>query len=132
LTPGREALENGAIGGASCDFARFGLVSLAELASFNDTSLNVLLFIPLGVVIGMIPGSRRKYLLALGAAAMPLAIEVTQMLLPSFDRTCESADVIDNLTGFGLGLIVGAVARPRFAAGQPGVPQGRSRARDDR
>lgn len=110
LTPGREALESGAIGAGSCDVTRIGPASLTDLIAFNETTLNVLLFVPLGVAISLRPSSRWKALLAVGAAASPLAIELVQMLVPSFDRACESADVLDNLTGLGLGLALGALA----------------------
>jgi hypothetical protein len=117
LTPGREALESGAIGAGSCDVTRIGLASLTDLIAFKETTLNVLLFVPLGVAISLLPSSRWKALLAVGAAASPLAIELVQMLVPSFDRACESADVVDNLAGLGLGLALGALAGRQVTIG---------------
>jgi glycopeptide antibiotics resistance protein len=84
-----------------------GLAPLSELLRFNDASLNVLLFMPLGVSIGLMPRSRLKVIVFVAAIALPFAIETTQMLLPLLDRSCESADVIDNLTGLVLGLAGG-------------------------
>lgn len=114
LTPGREALEYGATGVASCDLTRIGLPSLADLVAVNETSLNVLLFVPLGAAIGMLPRSQRKAVVAVGAFAMPLAIELIQLLVLPFDRVCQSADVVDNLTGLVLGLVVGTLAGRRL------------------
>jgi len=109
LTPQWEALAFGAVGSGTCDFSRMSLAPLHELLRFDDTSLNVLLFMPLGISIALMPRSRLK-LVALGAAVvLPFAIETTQLLLPVLDRACESADVVDNLTGLVLGLAGGAV-----------------------
>ncbi len=110
LTPQWEALAYGARGPSSCDLSRVGLAPLRELLRFNDTSLNVLMFIPLGAMIGLVPLSRRKALVVIAAIALPFAIETIQRLLPVLDRGCESADVIDNLTGLVLGLGGGVVA----------------------
>ena len=72
--------------------------------------LNVLLFMPLGVSIAFMPRSRLKVAVLVAAIALPFAIETTQLLLPILDRGCQSADVIDNLTGLVLGLAGGSVA----------------------
>jgi glycopeptide antibiotics resistance protein len=68
------------------------------------------MFVPLGVMISLVPRSRRKAAIVVAAIALPFAIETTQMLLPVLDRACESADVIDNLTGLVLGFAGGSVA----------------------
>jgi glycopeptide antibiotics resistance protein len=111
LTPQWEALAFGAQGSSTCDLSRLGFAPLRELLRFNDTSLNVLMFIPLGAMIGLVPWSRRKALVVIAAIALPFAIETAQLLLPVLDRACESADVADNLTGLVLGLGGGVVAR---------------------
>ena len=110
LTPRSEALGSGARGSAHCDFSRIGLASWEQLISANEASGNVLMFIPLGAAIGLVPGSRRKAVLVTGAIALPFAIEATQLLVPWLDRACESADVVDNLMGLALGLVAGVVA----------------------
>jgi VanZ like family len=110
MTPRWEALAFGAQGSSSCDFSRIGLVPLGELLRFDDSSLNVLMFIPLGVTIALVPRSRRKGAIVVAALALPFAIETAQLLLPVLDRACESADVVDNLTGLVLGLGGGVVA----------------------
>jgi glycopeptide antibiotics resistance protein len=110
MTPQREALAFGAQGSSSCDFSRIGLAPLSELLRFGDTSGNVLMFIPLGVTIALVPRSRRKLALLIAAIALPFAIETAQLLLPVLDRACESADVVDNLTGLVVGLGGGVIA----------------------
>jgi len=111
LSPLREAIESGTTSSGSCDLSSLGLASLAELmaVSLNDRFLNVVLFVPLGLVIGLAQRSRRRAALYLAGGALPFAIETTQLLVPSLARACEGADVIDNLTGLALGLFTGAL-----------------------
>ena len=116
LTPRWAALAFGARGSSSCDFSRIGLASLEQLLSANDSSGNVLMFIPFGVAIGLAPRSRRKAAIVTFAIALPFAIETIQLLLPALDRACESADVVDNLTGLAIGLAGGSVAGRLAAA----------------
>jgi glycopeptide antibiotics resistance protein len=111
LTPQREALEFGATSLRSCDFGRVGLAPLSAFRNLNDTSINVLVFIPLGVAIGLIPRSRIKAVVAVVAVLLPFGIETAQLLLPILDRGCQSADVIDNVTGLTLGFATGSLAR---------------------
>jgi glycopeptide antibiotics resistance protein len=110
MTPQWEALAYGAQGSSSCDFSRIGMAPLRELLRFGDTSFNVLMFIPLGATIAFIPRSRLKVVVLIAAIALPFAIETAQLLLPVLDRACESADVVDNLTGLAIGLAGGSVA----------------------
>jgi glycopeptide antibiotics resistance protein len=117
LTPQSEALAFGAQGSSSCNLSRLELAPLDELLAVNETSLNVLLFVPLGAAIALLPSTRIELVLAVAAIALPFAIEATQLLVPLLDRGCESADVIDNLTGlavgFAGGVLAGWVARGR-------------------
>ncbi len=76
----------------------------------NDTSLNYVLFIQLGVPLGLLPRSRRALGLVIVAFALPWAIEATQLLVPVLGRGCQSADVVDNSLGLLLGLGVTMVA----------------------
>jgi glycopeptide antibiotics resistance protein len=110
LTPQAGALGTGARGPGYCDFSRIWLAPWERLLSISDASGNVLMFIPLGVTIGLVPRSRRKAAIVVGAIALPFAIEMTQLLVPAMDRACESADVVDNLMGLALGLVAGVVA----------------------
>jgi glycopeptide antibiotics resistance protein len=106
LTPG--------IGGdPSAPFTCKGLVpapSLSELWSLtNENGQNVLLYVPLGLFIGLIP--RRNVLVGAGiaAAAMPFAIEGFQALLPGFARSCDAWDVVENVLGLAIGLVLGSL-----------------------
>jgi glycopeptide antibiotics resistance protein len=105
------AFELNAIGSGSCDFKRVGLASPNELmaVSVNDALLNVVLFVPLGLAIGLARRSRRIVVLIVAGVALPFAIEATQLLAHSLARACESADVFDNLTGLLVGLVAGAL-----------------------
>jgi glycopeptide antibiotics resistance protein len=110
LTPQWEALAFGARGPASCDFSRIWLAPIGKLLSGDDSGGNILMFIPFGVAISLLPRSRRKAAIVVAAIALPFAIETIQLLLPVLDRACESADVVDNLTGLVIGLGGGSVA----------------------
>jgi VanZ like family len=111
LTPSRDAIDSGASGLRVCDFSRVDLAPIREVLLFGDTGLNVLLFIPLGATIGLMPPSRHKALLIAAAVALPFAIEATQALVRSLDRACQSADVVDNLTGLAIGLVGGLMVQ---------------------
>lgn len=106
LTPSPQALLSGADGSGTCDLRRFGLAPLSEILALHDAGFNVLLYLPLGVALGLLPWRRPTagwWLLALGLAP---AVELIQLVVTPLDRTCQSSDMIDNLTG----LIVGTVA----------------------
>ena len=111
LTPLRAGLDLGTTGVGTCDLSRMGLAPIQELFRISDTSLNVLLFIPLGLTLGLVPGSRRRNILAVIAILSPFAIEAGQLVLPVLGRGCQSADVFDNLTGLLIGAVIGAGAR---------------------
>lgn len=110
LTPSPEAIDSGASGIRGCDLSRIGLAPIRELLRLGDTGLNVLMFVPLGAAIGLLPPSGRRTAIIVAAIALPFAIEAIQALVPWLDRACESADVVDNLTGLAIGLGGGVVA----------------------
>jgi VanZ family protein len=93
----------------TCDLSRMGLPSLEELRREGDVFGNILMFLPLGFAIALLPRSPRKAAVLVAAVAFPFAIEATQLVLTPLHRACESADVVDNLTGLVLGLAAGAV-----------------------
>jgi hypothetical protein len=95
----------------SCDLSRFGPAPLRVLLRLDDASLNVALFIPLGVAVGLMPAGRPRVALILGSIALPFAIEIIQLVAPMLDRGCQSADVADNVTGLLLGLVIGTGLR---------------------
>jgi hypothetical protein len=110
LTPVRSALL-GDLPSRSCDLSRIGPAPLAEYfsrATGGDAMGNVLLFIPLGWAIAMVPRSRGKASLVAAAILLPFAIEGLQLVVPALGRGCESADMFDNLFGLAIGLAAGA------------------------
>jgi hypothetical protein len=109
LTPSAEAIRYGLHGSGSCDFGRLTPASLDEILMFGETGLNVLLFIPLGLAVGLVPRSRTKLLLVAGSVALPFVIEMIQLTVTSLDRECQSADVVDNLMGLVIGLALGTI-----------------------
>lgn len=119
LTPLRSGLELDAAGIGTCDLSRLGIIPLQQLLRISDPSLNVLLFIPLGLAIGLVPGSRRKRVLAVLAVLSPIAIESAQLLLPILGRGCQSGDVVDNLTGLLLGWLIGTGGRLSYGGLEP-------------
>ncbi len=111
LTPLRGAIALEAIGTGTCDLSRIGLARIADLVRLNDTSLNVALFIPLGIAIGLVRPTRSRAALILASIALPFGIETIQLVAPILDRGCQSADIVDNLTGLLVGLVIGTLLR---------------------
>jgi hypothetical protein len=109
LVPLYGAFESAAGGRVGCDLSIWTPVSLDDFLAKNDRALNVLLFMPLGFALGLLPRSRRSALLLLGAITLPVVIEASQSLLTVLNRACESGDVIDNLTGLAVGWAAGLV-----------------------
>ena len=98
-----------------CDTSRIGLAPIHELTSVNTSSLNVLLFMPLGFAVGLLPWSRPTAIVALAAASLTFVVEAIQLLLPLLGRSCQTADMVDNLMGLAIGLVIGLLARPLLA-----------------
>jgi len=111
LTPSREAIGSGAVGTIGCDLSRIGPASWSVYAKRGDPILNVFMFIPLGVAIGLLPPSGARRWLVVAALLLPLAIEATQGIVIVLDRACQGGDVFDNAVGLCLGLAAGSAAR---------------------
>ena len=110
LTPLRGTFNFAAVGG-TCDLSRIGLAPVGALLHVDDTSLNILLFVPLGITIGLVAALRPRIALLVLAIGLPFLIETTQLLAPALERGCQSADVFDNLTGLIVGLAIGLIGR---------------------
>ena len=120
LTPSRAALLRGATGSGQCDFGSIALPSLSDLLTIGDPAFNVLLYLPLGLAVGLLPRSRLQIVGIAFAAALPFAIETVQLIALRLDRACQTDDVINNLVGLALGLVLGVAIgfiRDRLAAG---------------
>lgn len=94
---------------SGCDFSRMWFASRTELLRFDDPFRNIVLFIPLGLVLPFASGWLRRVLLVAAAALLPVAIETTQLLVVPLDRSCQSSDVFDNVTGLAVGLVIGSL-----------------------
>jgi VanZ family protein len=92
-----------------CEDFRTSLAPISEILRGSDATLNILLFVPLGLAIGLSPWSFRTLVVALLALASPFAIEALQFAVPPLGRGCETADIVDNVTGLVIGLVVGVV-----------------------
>ena len=102
---------------AACDLHLAGPLSFGQLLGQNLRSLNVDMFVPLGVGIGLLPWSRVKMLLICGALALPFVVEGLQAGLPFLGRSCTATDVFDNLFGLVIGLAVGSLALAASSGG---------------
>jgi hypothetical protein len=127
ITPLRGMFDTTPPGPETCDFSVLGPIPVRDLFRVNDRLLNVILFFPLGLALGLLPRGRRTAVLVVGALLLPFAIEITQLAVHVLGRGCQSVDLIDNLTGLVLGLAAGAVIG-RVAPGAAGrAHPGRSR-----
>lgn len=118
LTPSIEAVRSGATSGGTCDLSRIGPPALVELARLNDASLNVALFLPLGLVLGLLPSTSPRLVLTVSALVLPFGIELVQLVVRTLDRACQTRDVSNNVTGLVIGLLAGLVlARVTVAKG---------------
>lgn len=111
VTPSREAILFGAQGSGVCDLSRVGLATVRDLRHLDEISLNVLLFVPLGLSLGLLPASRSKLILIGLALFLSPGIELLQLAAVGLGRQCQSSDVIDNLTGLLPALAAGLAAR---------------------
>jgi glycopeptide antibiotics resistance protein len=113
-------------GSGRCDVDGAWLAPLGRYLRPSEDSLNVLLFVPLGIALGLLPRSRRTTVLIVATFALTLAIEATQSFVPAIRRGCEISDVVNNTLGLIVGLVVGAVfaALSRMNRGRPASPMG--------
>jgi hypothetical protein len=111
ITPSYDALRYGLVGDGSCDLTRLALPTANQLAWPGDIVLNILLFVPLGLVAGLVRSTAAERRLVVLAFALPFAIEAVQLAVRPLGRECQSGDVVDNLTGLTLGIVLGCGTR---------------------
>lgn len=95
----------------TCNTDRVGLIPWRELTTLNEHSLNVALFVPLGIAVGLLPMTRAAMLVAVAAVSLTFVIETVQMLVRALGRGCETADLFDNLLGLAIGVLIGLLLR---------------------
>jgi glycopeptide antibiotics resistance protein len=84
--------------------------SPSEWWPIDDRSLNILLFVPLGFVVALMP--RRWFLPAVVVALLaPVVVEGLQWLLPVLRRDPQWQDVADNMVGVVVGVLIAVAAR---------------------
>lgn len=94
-----------------CDLSRIGLAPFDELTRVSFTSLNVLLFVPLGLAVGLLPRTRTAAVVTVAAVSLTFVVEGIQLVVTVLGRGCESADIFDNLLGLAIGVMLGALVR---------------------
>jgi hypothetical protein len=115
LLPDADALEGIASDGV-CDTSRLGLIPLRQLTALNDASLNVALFIPLGVAVGLLPRTRHAAAIVAAALSLTFVVEGIQLIVTALGRGCQTADLFDNLLGLTIGVVIGLLLRSLWPA----------------
>lgn len=121
VLPDADALD-GIPGDGVCDTSRIGLIPLRDLVRLNEYSLNVALFVPLGIAVGLLPARRASLAIAVGAASLTFVVETVQLLVTALGRGCQTADLFDNLLGLAIGIVIGLLLRPLLRRWRPAVP----------
>ncbi|MFD9124890.1 VanZ family protein [Kitasatospora sp. NPDC059571] len=104
--------DNARYGAQECVLDGAGPHPLSELLTATQSSLNVALFVPLGLAVGLAGTWGRRAAAAAVALCVPLAVESVQYALPVLGRACDAQDVWDNLFGLFLGLLLAVVCGP--------------------
>jgi glycopeptide antibiotics resistance protein len=104
-----------------CTLTGAGPHPLSELLTATQSSLNVALFVPVGLAVTLARSRTRAGATALGATALPFAVEYAQYLVPSLGRACDAQDIWDNLFGLAIGLLGGLLLGPPLRAAVRGL-----------
>jgi hypothetical protein len=92
--------------------------------------LNAVVFVPSGALAVLVTARwRRGWLLAplvlAGLAAYSVVIEFVQLAAARIDRACDVTDVIDNVSGAAVGVVLGLLLWPAVRRPLRGRPRGR-------
>lgn len=109
--------ENSRYAVQACVLDGAGPRPLSELLTATQSSLNVALFVPVGLAAALAGTRPRALLVLLGAVALPFAVEWVQYVVPALGRACDAQDVWDNLFGLALGGCAGLLFGPLGRAG---------------
>lgn len=84
----------------------------------GQRTLNTLLFVPSGALLVLAVMRWRWWAVALVPwgllflAGLSAGLELTQLALARLDRACDVTDIVDNVTGAGLGVLLGLALSP--------------------
>jgi glycopeptide antibiotics resistance protein len=89
----------------------------------DDRTLNVLVFVPIGLAVMLVGRPLARVVLVAGALALSWLIEGTQLVVTWLARGPQGQDVVDNTVGVLIGLLVGWLAGSRLSRTSPDVGQ---------
>ncbi len=118
LTPDGLAMA-GEVSDGVCDVSRVGLAPISELTRISSSSLNVLLFVPLGFAVALLPRTRGAAIVTIAAFSLTFVVEGIQLVVTVLGRGCQTADLVDNLLGLVIGLAAGLLIRPLLRVARP-------------
>lgn len=98
------------------------------ILSGGQRLLNALVFVPSGALMVVVLGRWRsaRWTVPIGLVGLGLVsvgIEATQQVLSRLDRSCDVTDVVDNLTGAAVGVLVGVALLPLVRPWRRGRPR---------
>ncbi len=87
------------------------------IVSGGQRLLNAVVFVPSGALLVLVLARWRSARWTipvglLGLGLVSVAIEATQQVLARLDRSCDVTDVVDNLSGAAIGVLVGLALLP--------------------
>ncbi|WP_406831625.1 VanZ family protein [Pedococcus sp. KACC 23699] len=86
-------------------------LGLGAITADDQRILNMLLLLPVGLFAAVVSArlsAGRALAVVAGCAVLPVLFEGGQQAFPGLQRTCDTTDLADNLSGFVLGLVLGA------------------------
>jgi VanZ family protein len=105
-------LEGAVATSSACALGWPQLPAPGQLTGLSATSLNLVLFAPLGLLLPLLGRASVRRATIGVALGLPFLVEAAQRLVPALGRSCQVDDVALNLTGLLVGLAIGtAVAR---------------------
>lgn len=97
--------DSGRDGAGTCSFA----LDLDPAFVLNQRTLNLALYVPLGLLSVLVARTTRQRIAAIAAAAaLPVVFELLQATR-LVGRSCDIVDVVDNWVGIGVGALIGAL-----------------------
>lgn len=98
-------------GGADTCLYSFSKPSRSDLVEPTDISLNLLLFLPIGVLVMLLRPVVVIVMFILFALLLPIALEYLQFAISRLGRTCSFYDIATNELGLIIGLAIGVIVR---------------------